>query len=172
MKQGTAVFESVMSVLNSRGVADQISAETPAKVLLTDEEKAFIREQLVSGFEAGEIGMSEAAKAKYLDGDGNLNSYVSGLLNNWLNKDPKLNGGVKYVAKNPGSRAGQSDKKLSELKKLMKIVEVQNPSAIPAVQAKIDERLQEIAAEKTKTITVNLDLIPEELRDLVSGAAE
>jgi len=43
--------------------------------------------------------------------DAKLRSYCSGLQSNWLRKDTRLNGGVKYVAKNPGSRAGSTDPK-------------------------------------------------------------
>ena len=47
-----------------------------------------------------------------------MRSYASGLVNNWFRKDIRLNGGMKYEVKNPGSRQGAGDQQLKALKTL------------------------------------------------------
>jgi hypothetical protein len=79
-----------------------------------------------------------------------------------LKKDPRLNGDVKYVAKNPGSRAGQGDSTLKELKKLMTIVSDADQRV--AIEAAIETRKSEIATEKAKTVTLDLTKIPDDLK--------
>ena len=160
MRQGEAVFVEVTNVLTGRGVT--VDAETP--VVLTKEERATVREQLVNGFMDGSIDMSDLSRAKYIDGDESLPNYVNGLITNWLKKDPRLNGGVKYAPKNPGSRAGQGDKQIVELKKMLQLVDEDKK---PLVRAAIEKRLAEIQAEKAKNVEINVDLIPEHLREML-----
>ena len=71
----------------------------------TKEDKAKIVDILVEQFEAGNIEIKSAQE--------NVRTYMIGLLNNHLRKDTRLNGGEKYVAKNPGSRAGQSNPQIA-----------------------------------------------------------
>ena len=169
IKQVTAVVLGVQSALGMDKY-NELESKEPMKDHLTSDQLREIKEDIVQGILEGEVDFSETAKAKYIEGDGNLNSYVSGLINNHLKKDKRLNGGIGYVPKNPGSKAGQGDKKLAELKKMLKVVSVQKPEAVSLVQAKIDERIQEIAAEKLKSTVIDINLIPEELRDLVLSA--
>ena len=160
MRQGEAVFVEVTGILADRGVT--VGAGTPA--VLTKEERATVRERLVNGFMNGTIDMSDLSRAKYIDGDESLPNYVNGLITNWLKKDPRLNGGVKYTPKNPGSRAGQGDKQVVELKKMLQLVDEDKK---PLVRAAIEKRLAEIQAEKAKNIEINTDLIPEHLREML-----
>jgi hypothetical protein len=166
MKQVDAVFESVIAVLSQDGRDEQLNT-TPASQLLTSEERKYIKEQLVEGFRNGDIEMSDEARAKHFEGEGNINSYVNGLLNNWLKKDKRLNCGEAYIPKNPGSRSGQGDAQVRELKKLLAIVPEEQQAA---VQAKIDERLEQLQKEKVKKVTIDIDKIPEELRHLIEKA--
>ena len=164
MKQVDAVVMSVMAILESdESRLEALQSGTPAKELLTDAEKYDIKEQLISGIESGDIAFSEVARAKH-DTAAKIKSYVNGMFLNHLNKDKRLNGGVKYTAKNPGSRAGSSDEKLKALKQLLSVTP---ESQQAVVQAAIEQRLQEIAAEKAKQVVINIDMIPEELRHLI-----
>lgn len=95
----------------------------------------------------------------------NVRSYCIGLLNNHLRKDVRLNGGEKYVAKNPGSRAGQSDPQIKEARKLLKTMA---EGSVEANQIKsfIDNKIATNKAEKA-TDEIDVDALPEELKGLV-----
>ena len=70
---------------------------------ISKEQRAQVNMILFQGFRAGTIQLDR----EFTDAD--LKSYVSGLQSNWIRKDKRLNGGVQYTAKNPGSRAGSGD---------------------------------------------------------------
>ena len=163
MKQVDAVHASVTAILEQDDRINQLNEGTPAKELLTDAEKYDIKEQLVSGLMEGDIVFSDVAKAKH-DTPQKVKSYVNGLLLNHLNKDKRLNGGVKYTAKNPGSKTGTRDEKLKALKQLLSVTPESQRSV---VEEAIEQRMQEIAAEKAKQVVIDVDMIPEELRHLI-----
>lgn len=132
----------------------------------TKEQRSTIVEMVAHAMDAGEIVLSEAARAKY-DDLAKLKSYCNGLVSNWLRKDTRLNGGETYEIKNPGSRAGSGDQVIRELRKLKKTLS--DEAQIAAVEKEINTRLAKIQASKTKSVEINADLIPEELRDLVNS---
>jgi len=99
MKQSEAVVIFVKEITDVSG-----------KVQLTSDQRKQVVERIVAGIKEGTISFSESARAKH-DTDAKLRSYVGGMVTNWLNKNPELNGGVKYVAKNPGSRSGSLEYK-------------------------------------------------------------
>jgi hypothetical protein len=88
---------------------------------------------------------------------------VSGLQSNWLRKDKRLNGGVKYQAQNPGSRVGSTDPQVKALRALIKTQS--DEIKIAEIQSFIDKRLAEIKPNKSVTIDVNA--LPAELQHLV-----
>jgi len=114
----------------------------------------------------GGTDFSTTARIKY-DEPKKVRSYVVGMVNNWFRKGKELNGGGVYVPKNPGSRAGNGDAELKELKLLKKALTERNakPEALAKVDAAIAARLETLGA--TKKIEINLDLIPDELKDLI-----
>jgi hypothetical protein len=114
----------------------------------------------------GGAELSAEAKAKYCTRE-LLLTYVKGMVNNWLRKDTRLNGGSKYVTKNPGSRSGSKDPQLSELYKLKSLV-AHDDESVAKVESAIKLRLEQIAAEKAPKVEINADLIPDELKDLLS----
>lgn len=121
----------------------------------TPEQRKQINMILFAGFRAGEIQLEREFTDK------ELMAYVSGLQSNWLRKDKRLNGGVTYVAKNPGSRQGVGD---SQLKNLMLLKStVTDPTEIAEIEEYIAARKAEIAAAKAPTI--NYDVLPESLRN-------
>jgi len=146
MNQKTATYNAIASVIDFK------DGET---VELTKEQKAKVRDILVEGFKKGEIELKSAQE--------DLNKYVNGLINNWLRKDKRLNGGVDYEAKNPGSRAGQGDAMVKNLRLLLK-TDI-DADAKAEVQAAIASRLAEI--KPSQKIEVDATAIPEHLKHLI-----
>lgn len=123
----------------------------------TKEAKSKMVDMLIESYERGEWEIKSAQS--------NLRSYVIGLLNNHLRKDVRLNGGEKYKAKNPGSRAGQGDPQVKEARKLLKTL-AEGSAEHAKVKAFIDKRVAEIKAEKNK-VEINVDILPAELQGLI-----
>jgi hypothetical protein len=158
MKQRQAVYNAVTSALKEKGVKFEDGMN--ASQHITDEMRKSIVAVLVSGFTKGEIELSNPQGEK-------LPSYCSGLLNNWLRKDTKLNGGTKYTPANPGSRAGQGDEVIKEMRKLLK-TNAGDAAATAKIQACIEARASQIKSVKAKKeIVIDADKLPAELRDLV-----
>jgi len=145
LNQKEAVYQAITGMF-------ELSGEGPVE--LTRDQKHSVIEVLMSGFENRKISYAgEVPTGK------ELRNYCSGLLNNWLRKDTRLNGGTKYEAKNPGSRRGSTDPQVSALRKLQSIQT--DPAKVAEIQVYIDRRLAEIAP-KPEPIDVNA--IPAELR--------
>jgi hypothetical protein len=135
----------------------------PAKGVVFDPTKEQRKEiiELVSvEITEGRVDFSAEAKAKYNSFD-LVKGYVNGMVSNWLRKDTRLNGGDAYVTKNPGSRAGQGDETLRNLKALK--ATLTEASHIEAVDEEIAKRTAEIAASKAKTVQVDMSKIPANL---------
>jgi hypothetical protein len=145
MNQKEAVYNAVCSVTGHKGEG----ICTPTK-----EQRAQVNAILFEGFRAGKITIDR----EFSDSD--LKGYVSGLQSNWLRKDVRLNGGVKYAAKNPGSRAGSTDPELKALRAL--IMTVSTPEDKAEVQSYIDARTARIAATK-QAKTVDFSALPADL---------
>ena len=148
MTQKEAVFQAVTNVV---GVQD--GAYQPTK-----EQRASVNQILFEGFRSGSI----ECETEYTDSE--LKGYVSGLQSNWLRKDKRLNGNTKYVAKNPGSRAGSSDAQIKALRALMSTKS--DASEVAEIQSFIDKRLAEI--KPTKTVSFDASVIPAELAHLLN----
>jgi hypothetical protein len=132
MKQNDAVFAGVCSVLNADSFEGAVS--------LSKEQNGQVVEMVVEGIIGGEVDFSDEAKAKY-DSRDKVRKYVVGMVNNHLRKDKRLNGGVKYEAKAPGSRAGAGDEQLKNLKLLLSMVP---DDAKADIQSEIDKRIAEL----------------------------
>ncbi len=146
MSQGEAVFQAVNEVLEGciEGAVDLSDSQTEAvyaKVLLAFQE-------------------GRTVHSKNPD-EATLRKYIPGLVNNWLRKDTRLNGGTKYTTKNPGSRAGSGDETVRTMKALLSITE--DEAARATIQAEIDRRV----ASLRPVTKINVDLLPESLRHLV-----
>jgi len=160
--QREATYNAVKSVLEANGISFEDGMDT--KEVLTSELKKEIKGILFEGFRGDSIVMSAAAKTKHST-DSELNKYCGGLVSNWTKKDRRLNGNIKYEVKNPGSRAGQGDEQVRELRKLLKTVKgTKNESE---VQKTLDARIAEVKASKVPAVTINIEALPESLRHLV-----
>src|SRR5574343_1537104 len=63
----------------------------------------------------------ECTKSSGGTDDASLMKYIPGLINNHVRKDMRLNGGVKYTPKNPGSRSGSGDESVKAMRALLAI---------------------------------------------------
>ena len=120
------------------------------KALLTKAEREKVICLLVEGFEQDKIELSSKQE--------DLRKYTVGLLNNWLRKDTRLNGGDKYEAKNPGSRSGSADPVVKNLRLMLKteITETQKKVIEEAIAARV-------SALKPKTVEVDMSVIPADI---------
>ena len=141
------------------------------KEYATKDDKRAIALAVAEGMLAGEIELSDAARAKYGESIETLVSkYVVGMVTNWFNKSKELNGGTKYETKNPGSRAGSSDDQIKQMKLLRKQLEtLGNADGVAQVDAAIANRLAEINVAKAATTApaINIELLPESVRGLI-----
>ncbi|NDC39921.1 MAG: hypothetical protein EBZ48_18135 [Proteobacteria bacterium] len=149
MRQKDAVYQAVSSIVG-------IEPGTP--VSLDRDQKATVTSILVEGFKSGKITYDGEVPE-----DKELRSYTSGLLNNWLRKDKRLNGGVAYVPKNPGSRAGSSDPQIKAMRLLLSTKT--DPKDRAEIQAFIDKRQQELHKVE---VEVNAEDLPEELHKFLA----
>lgn len=145
MTQKEAVFQAVKNVCG-----EQDGAYIPTK-----EQRAQINQILFQGFKSETIELDR----QFSDSD--LKGYVSGLQSNWLRKDKRLNGGMKYVAQNPGSRAGSSDPQLKAMRALLSTLTTEEEKS--EVQGYIDARVSEINASKKKSVTIDFSALPADL---------
>lgn len=153
MTQKEAVFAAINSVLTENGI--KFSEGQNVNPLMTKELRAQVNSILVEGFKSGTIELDrEFSEAE-------LKAYVSGLQSNWLRKDKRLNGGVSYVAKNPGSRQGSSDPQLKAMRKLLTTVTTDEDKA--EIQSHIDARVAEIQATKVKKVEIDYSALPADL---------
>ena len=146
MTQKEAVFQAISNVMGT-----QDGAFSPTK-----EQRASVNQILFEGFRSGSIELDR----EYSDSE--LKAYVSGLQSNWLRKDKRLNGGVTYVAKNPGSRTGSTDASVKAMRALLNTKT--DPVEKAEIQGFIDKRLAEI--KPAKTVTINVADLPPELQHL------
>lgn len=145
MTQKEAVFQAVCNVTGFTG---------EGTVSISKEQRAQVNAILFEGFKSGKIELDR----EYSDSD--LKGYVSGLQSNWLRKDKRLNGGMTYVAKNPGSRAGSTDPQLKAMRALLSTLTDESERA--EVQTHIDARVAEIQYSK-QAKSVDFSALPADL---------
>lgn len=166
MKQREAVYKVTTEALAARSI-DFTPGETDVKEVATADIRSEITRKLVHLFQDGAVDLksTESNQTKLSD-ENKLRSYVAGLITNWFNKDPNLNGGSKHKAKNPGSRV--ADDQLREMRLLKKRLEIKgDASAIARVDQAINDRVQELKAAKQPSVPApDVDSLPEFLRDL------
>ena len=122
------------------------------------DDKAKIVAALVEGHSQGTFEIKNQQE--------DVKSYCVGLLNNHLRKDTRLNGGDKYIPENPGSRAGQGDEGVKAMRALLKTFP-EGTANHAKVAAALSARVAEIKASKAKTVSIDINALPAELRDLL-----
>lgn len=146
-------------------LGDRFEAGRDIKEYAGKDDKRRVATLIAEGMLTGEVELGAEAMAKYGTSIETLTSkYVVGMVTNWWNKSKELNGGERYEAKNPGSRAGAGDPTIKEMKLLRRhLEEAGNVEGVAQVDAAI---AQHLAASKPKA-EINLSLIPDELKELV-----
>ena len=157
MKQNDAVFQAVCGVLDAQSFDGSVE--------LTKDQRDSVISIVTEGIVSGAVDFSAEARAKY-DTPVKVKIYTVGMVSNHLRKDKRLNGGVKYETKNPGSRAGAGDDQLKALKLLRSTIT--DPQALVDIDEAITARSLEISASKAKTTVINVEAIPEHLRHLLA----
>ena len=161
--QREATFEAITTVLSNSNVS--FTPGTNVKSVLTSEHKKQIRASLMAGFKSGAIESTpDFAKTK-LNSDVELSKYCSGLISNWIKKDSRLNGNVKYQATGNGTRVGNGDSQVKELRKLLKATA--GTDAEQEVADALNARLAQVKVSKVKKPEIDAEIIPESLRHLV-----
>jgi prophage DNA circulation protein len=155
-KQNDAVFAAVCLVLNAQSFDEAVKLDSHQRKEVVD--------IVAKGIFNKEVDFSDEAWEKHNTFE-KIRSYTVGMVSNHLRKDKRLNGGEKYEIKNPGSRASQGDAVLKNMKALR--ATLTDPEQIQAVDDAIANREAELKAEKAKTVTIDIDKIPEELRHLI-----
>lgn len=153
--QKEAVFNAVTNVLAEAGIS--INEGEDFGPHLTRELRAQVTGVLAEGFNNGTISLD-----KTFEDEAALRTYCSGVTSNWLRKDKRLNGGVKYIAKNPGSRVGSGDASLKAMRLLLSTVS--SDSDRVEIQAAIDARVSEIKVSRRPAAVIDADALPESLR--------
>ena len=176
MKQREAVFKATVESLAERGVNF-----IPGETIIHDHADANLRksitDKLTTLFLEGAVDLKEtASNQKKLQDPKELRKYIAGLITNWHNKDPQLNAGAKYEAKNPGSRTASGDDSIKEMKQLLKYLEsTGDEEGAARVSQAIETRKQEIAAESPKSVAslpaIDPTKIPDFLKDLMNLTA-
>lgn len=120
-----------------------------------DAAREFAVEQVTQGLIAGEVQHS----AGKVEDPKKAKSYARSLVANWLKKDDRLNGGVKYV---PETKRGPQvkDEQLKKLNAALKSLEVNDPEnteTIERVRNAINARKTQLAAEKAATKVQSMD---------------
>lgn len=146
MNQRDAVFAAVVSVVG------ELNGQA---VVLSDSQKREVYERLEYGFTTGQVELRGNRDQDY------IKKYIPGLVNNWLRKDTRLNGGQEYVTRKPGSRSGSGDESLIAMKALLKVTT--DPSQRKLIMTEIESRLGQLKPK----VTINVDALPEHLRHLV-----
>jgi len=147
MTQKDAVFSAVSQILASNNISFTANS-TNATSVLNRELRAQINTRLVADFQSGSVELSDDAKNK-LNDTAELRAYISGLVSNWLRKDPRLNGGTVIATTSSSSsnvRGNKSIKSDPQLQALRKLAQSQvEPSKRLEIQAHIDRRIAELS---------------------------
>ena len=163
INQKEGVYQVVKSVVSENGLTHEVGQN--AKEILGKVGVKKVHELVCGLIMSREIDMTEEGRAKYQT-EKDMLGYARGLVTNWLNKDTRLNGGEKYVTKNPGSREGASDEVLKELKKLRAMKEG-DADALEMIDAAIESRKTEIKAANAPKVEIDVSKLPAGLQHLV-----
>ena len=166
MSQKQAVVSTIIATLAERDVEYEMGGELTISEVLTDADRASVRECLFSMFRTNEVGFKDEATAAKYESDSELKKYESGLVNNHIRKTKEFNCGQAYKAKNPGSRV--SDAQLKALKALLAQYDAESDDYNEICKA-IDVRTAELAAEKVKSVAINVDVLPDHLKALIKS---
>jgi len=161
LNQKEAVYSAIATYMSSK----KRPMLSDSKIELDSDDRKTIVTMLIAAIHDGGIEFSVESIGKY-DTPEKMRNYSTGLLSNWVRKDPRLNGGEKHAIKNPGARLGHKDEILKNLKELKKALI--NKKEIAAVDKEIQNRINELQNEKRSLIPIDIKNIPVHLMHLVN----
>jgi len=167
--QSEATINAVINLANEKGY-EATPFETDYKTVLTADDQQVIVNTIFQGLKDGQISMTEKSKAKFADDDKALRRYVVGLVNDRLRKAKALNGNTTYQYKNPGKLKDARDPQLKALNQVLELHKDTDNEA--EIVAAIEKRKAEIAAEKQKEVTINIEHLPADLVEKLGLATE
>jgi hypothetical protein len=148
-KDGT--FDAVMKII------EKFSGKYDPKInyyqALTKPMKNDVVQELVRAFGAKEIRLEREQGEK-------IESYCVGLLNNWLRRDERLNGGTKYVGK-----VGNADPAIREARKLLNSGKITDPNVIAHIEQTITKM---VADKKGSSVEIDVSKLPDELKQFAA----
>ena len=146
MNQRSAVFAAVTAVMGE---------PSDSKVSPNKDQLKEIHALVVDAFKTGQVELKDAStrNAEWIA------RYVPGLVNNWLRKDERLNGGGKYQPKNPGSRP--ADESMKAMRALLAI------TIDPSQRAEIEAAMEQRKTELHPKVELKIDALPPALRRFV-----
>jgi len=154
--QRSAVYNAIINTLNENEVHFEDGMDV--STVLTKDMRSTVHEVICQGFANGSIEFEDTPSNKQKLADSSkLSSYVSGLISNWVRKDTRFNGNTKYVAKNPGSRAGQGDEQMKTLRALAKQFAGTDKESF--INEQINSRKEQIASSKSTSVVLTEEML-------------
>lgn len=158
--QKEAVYVAVKDILEANGK----SIKTTEPVALSISERAAVVQYIADLIASSQAYFSPNAAAKYST-EKDIKKYVSGLVSNWLRRDPRLNGGSASAVASQSESKKEPDTVLKNLKNLLHNVKG-NPEAEAEILKEIEKRSAGIKADKIAG-KIDKDSIPEHLKHLL-----
>jgi hypothetical protein len=158
MSQKDAVYQAITNAFKEADI-DFESGTDVAYDLMDKNIRLEVMNTLIGQFRTGAIKLEKNF------GDDKLKNYVGTLINNWMKKDTRLNGDATFSIKNPGSRVGQTDPLIKELRKMLKATK--GTQAEAEVKIQIRKRQEALRDDMIKNININVTILPPELRAFV-----
>jgi len=91
MSQREAVFTSIFQILKNDKV--NFDGNSLVKPHLTEERLKKVYDVLIENFKAKKVALKDTpSNQKKLADPSELRTYITGLVNNWIRRDPRLNG--------------------------------------------------------------------------------
>lgn len=154
VSQREIVYTTVTTVFAQNQVSFTPN-QSVAKDICTSDMRKAVTSSIVEAFKAGQVEFKATeANAKKIASDPELRKYVSGLITNWFNKDPRLNGGSGGSPSETKKSSGRSnsDPEIRRLRNLHKtLVAAGKTLEASTVESEIANRLTAVKASKVKT---------------------
>lgn len=159
--QSESTINAVINLANDKNY-ECVPFETVYKDVLTKDDEKQVGDIIYKGIVSQEIQLSEKSQIKFKNDPKALRRYVTGLVNDRLRKAKALNGNSKYEFKNPGKLKSSRDPELQALLAVKSTLT--KPEDILEVDLAIKVAQDRIDLANKKTVTINLDVLPENIR--------
>lgn len=161
--QKEVTYNAVINVLGS------VTAGTDVAAVITKDERKQVIDYIFTECKNGDVAFKDTqANADKLSDDTKLRAYASSLVNNYLRKDLRLNGGEPYKRSGVTRATGARDPQLKAMNALLEQQQLDpdaNAENIINLQIAIAEKQAEIVAARNakKTPVIDYDAIPDDV---------